>query len=103
MLDAPKKEKAFLQGAYDLSSSMASNKLLRSNLVVQGGTTSARSSASAAERGPYPTRGLRDERDWAGVSTFKIRQQIGHASHSMLSRYVRDGELFLANAASILL
>ena len=29
----------------------------------------------------------------AGVSTFKIRQQTGHASDAMLSRYVRDGEL----------
>jgi integrase len=39
----------------------------------------------------------------AGVSTFKIRQQTGHASDAMLSRYVREGELFLGNAASILL
>jgi len=39
----------------------------------------------------------------AGVSTFKIRRQTGHASDAMLSRYVRDGELFLGNAAGILL
>jgi integrase len=39
----------------------------------------------------------------AGVSTFKIRQQTGHASDAMLSRYVRDGELFLGNAAGILI
>jgi integrase len=39
----------------------------------------------------------------AGVSTFKIRQQTGHASDTMLSRYVRDGELFLGNAAGSLL
>ena len=39
----------------------------------------------------------------AGVSTFKIRQQTGHASDAMLSRYVRDGELFLGNAAGFLL
>ena len=38
-----------------------------------------------------------------GVSTFKIKQQTGHASDAMLSRYVRDGELFLGNAAGILL
>ena len=38
-----------------------------------------------------------------GVSTFKIRQQTGHASDAMLSRYVRDGELFLGNAAGVLL
>ena len=39
----------------------------------------------------------------AGISTFKIRQQTGHASDAMLSRYVRDGELFLGNAAGALL
>ena len=39
----------------------------------------------------------------AGVSTLKIRQQTGHASDAMLSRYIRDGELFLGNAAGILL
>jgi integrase len=39
----------------------------------------------------------------AGVSTFKIRQQTGHASDAMLSRYVREGELFIGNAAGILL
>jgi integrase len=39
----------------------------------------------------------------AGVSTFRIRQQTGHASDTMLSRYVRDGELFLGNAAGTLL
>ncbi|MET4688830.1 integrase [Sinorhizobium fredii] len=38
----------------------------------------------------------------AGVSTWKIRQQTGHASDAMLSRYVRDGELFVNNAASFL-
>ena len=39
----------------------------------------------------------------AGVSTFKIRQQTGHTSDAMLSRYIRDGELFFGNAAGILL
>jgi integrase len=38
-----------------------------------------------------------------GVSTFKIRQQTGHASDAMLSRYIRDGELFLGNAVGLLL
>jgi integrase len=38
-----------------------------------------------------------------GVSTLKIRAQTGHASDAMLSRYVRDGELFVGNAASALL
>jgi integrase len=39
----------------------------------------------------------------AGVSTLKIRAQTGHASDTMLSRYVRDGELFVDNAAGALL
>jgi len=39
----------------------------------------------------------------AGVSAFKIRAQTGHASDAMLARYVRDGELFLDNAAGTLL
>jgi integrase len=39
----------------------------------------------------------------AGVSTFKIGQQTGHPSDAMLSRYVRDGELFLGNAVGVLL
>ena len=30
-----------------------------------------------------------------GISTLKIKQQAGHSSNAMLSRYVRDGELFL--------
>jgi integrase len=47
--------------------------------------------------------GLATSATRAGVSTFKIRQQTGHASDVMLSRYVRDGELFLGNAAGILL
>ena len=39
----------------------------------------------------------------AGVSTFKVRAQTGHASDAMLARYIRDGELFLDNAAGALL
>jgi integrase len=39
----------------------------------------------------------------AGVSTLKIRAQTGHSSDAMLSRYVRDGELFVGNAAGTLL
>ena len=39
----------------------------------------------------------------AGVSAIKIRQQTGHASDAMLARYVRDGELFVGNAAAALL
>ncbi len=39
----------------------------------------------------------------AGVSSWKIRQTTGHASDAMLSRYIRDGELFTDNAAGVLL
>jgi integrase len=39
----------------------------------------------------------------AGVSTLKIRSQTGHTSDVMLARYVRDGELFIDNAAGALL
>ena len=39
----------------------------------------------------------------AGVSSWKIRQQTGHASDAMLARYVRDGELFVENGAGALL
>lgn len=39
----------------------------------------------------------------AGISSWKIRQQTGHASDAMLARYIRQGELFLDNAAGALL
>jgi integrase len=39
----------------------------------------------------------------AGVSILKIRAQTGHTSDAMLSRYVRDGELFVGNAAGAIL
>ncbi len=39
----------------------------------------------------------------AGVSSWKIRQQTGHASDAMLARYIRSGELFVDNAAGVLL
>ena len=38
-----------------------------------------------------------------GVSSLKIRAQTGHASDTMLSRYIRDGELFVGNAAGAVL
>jgi len=47
--------------------------------------------------------GLATSAAQAGVSSWKIRQQTGHASDAMLSRYVRDGELFNENAAGALL
>lgn len=39
----------------------------------------------------------------AGVSSWKIRQQTGHASDAMLERYIRDTEVFEDNAAGALL
>jgi integrase len=39
----------------------------------------------------------------AGVSTLKVRAQTGHAGDAMLARYIRDGELFVGNAAGALL
>lgn len=39
----------------------------------------------------------------AGVATWRIRKQTGHASDVMLARYVRDGQLFEDNAAGALL
>jgi site-specific recombinase XerD len=39
----------------------------------------------------------------AGVSMLKVRAQTGHASDAMLARYVREGELFVGNAAGMLL
>jgi integrase len=39
----------------------------------------------------------------AGVPTYKVRAQTGHASEAMLGRYVRDAGLFDGNAAGVLL
>ncbi|WP_339759625.1 site-specific integrase [uncultured Sulfitobacter sp.] len=39
----------------------------------------------------------------AGVPTYKVRAQTGHASDVMLARYVRDAGLFDGNAAGVLL
>jgi integrase len=47
--------------------------------------------------------GLATSAAQAGVSSWKIRQQTGHASDAMLARYIRDGELFIGNAAGALL
>lgn len=47
--------------------------------------------------------GLATSAAQAGVSSWKIRQQTGHASDAMLARYIRDGELFVNNAAGALL
>ncbi len=39
----------------------------------------------------------------AGISSWKIRQQTGHASDAMLGRYIRDSEVFVGNPAGALL
>lgn len=36
-----------------------------------------------------------------GISSWKIRQQTGHRSDTMLARYIRDGNLFEDNAAGL--
>lgn len=36
-----------------------------------------------------------------GISSWKIRQQTGHKSDSMLARYIREGDLFSNNAAAL--
>lgn len=47
--------------------------------------------------------GLATSAATAGVPTWRIRAQTRHASDAMLSRYIRDGELFVENAAGALL
>jgi integrase len=47
--------------------------------------------------------GLATSAAGVGVSTWKIKAQTGHASDAMLSRYIRDGEMFSQNAAGALL
>lgn len=38
-----------------------------------------------------------------GVSSWKIRQQTGHKSDAMLARYIRDANVFVDNAAGVVL
>ena len=47
--------------------------------------------------------GLATSAAMAGVSSWKIRQQTGHASDATLSLYIRNGELFVDNATAVLL
>jgi integrase len=47
--------------------------------------------------------GLATSAAMAGASTWKIRQQTGHASDAMLNRYIRDGDMFTSNAAGAVL
>ena len=47
--------------------------------------------------------GLATSAAQAGVSSFKIRQQTGHASDAMLARYIRDADMFDGNAVLLIL
>jgi DNA invertase Pin-like site-specific DNA recombinase len=49
------------------------------------------------------TRDLLNTLAQIGVSSLKIKAQTGHSSDAMLQRYVRDGEIFVGNAAGALL
>jgi integrase len=44
--------------------------------------------------------GLVTEASKAGVPPWKIQQQTGHKTEAMLSRYIRDADLFTGNAAA---
>lgn len=47
--------------------------------------------------------GLATSAAQAGVPSWRIKAQTGHASDAMLARYIRDGELFTGNAAGAIL
>lgn len=47
--------------------------------------------------------GLATSAAMAGASMWKIRQQTGHTSDAMLTRYIRDGDMFTDNAAGVVL
>ena len=74
-------------------------------------TVSRTVKARVAEIGLDPARyaghslraGLVTSAAQAGVSTWKIRQQTGHKSDTMVSRYVRDERLFADNAVGSVL
>jgi integrase len=72
------------------------------SLVVRG-----RVAAAGLDPAPYTAHSLRaglaTSASQVGVSSWKIRQQTGHVSDAMLSRYIRGGELFVDNAAGALL
>ena len=66
-----------------------------------------RTAAAGLDPAPYSGHSLRaglaTSAAQAGVPTWRIRAQTRHASDAMLSRYIRDGELFTDNAAGMLL
>jgi integrase len=72
------------------------------SLVVQ-----ERVAAAGLDPRPYSGHSLRagfaTSAAQAGVLTSRIRAQTRHASDAMLARYVREGELFIENAAGALL
>lgn len=47
--------------------------------------------------------GLATSAAMAGASSWKIRQQTGHKSDAMLARYIRSVDLFVDNAAGVVL
>jgi len=47
--------------------------------------------------------GLATSAAYAGLPSWKIRNQTRHASEAMLSRYIRDGEIFRGNVVASLL
>lgn len=66
-----------------------------------------RVAAAGLDPAPYSGHSLRaglaTSAALAGIPTWRIRAQTGHASDAMLARYIRDGELFTDNAAGALL
>jgi integrase len=66
-----------------------------------------RTAAAGLDPAPYSGHSLRaglaTSAAQAGVPTWRIRKQTRHASDAMLSKYIRDGELFMDNAAGALL
>ncbi len=60
-----------------------------------------RSFSSSKEADAWARVGLATSAAQAGISSWKIRQQTGHKSEAILARYIRDGDLFANNAASL--
>lgn len=66
-----------------------------------------RTAAAGFDPAPYSGHSLRaglaTSAAQAGVPTWRIKAQTRHASDAMLSRYIRDGEMFSENPAGALL
>ena len=66
-----------------------------------------RAEAAGFDSEPYSGHSLRaglaTSAAMAGASMWKIRQQTGHASDAMLTRYIRNGDMFTDNAAGSVL